>query len=87
VTCVDVPGRSGRSGRRGELGLREEQLMLHPLQDRRHVGPGSGKLGGRAPEVGTQLVERPERADARGVLAYAGAAQETGLAAVATAGV
>jgi hypothetical protein len=81
-----VPWRRG-AGRRGEVGLRDEQLVLEAQHELREVRPGVREPGGRAAQVGPELVERPEGGEARVVLGYAGAAQETGLSTVTGAGV
>jgi len=79
--------RGAGSHRRGELRLSDVELVLQAQEVLRQVGPGGRKVDGRPAQVGPQLVERPEGREARSVLGYAGAASETGFAAVTAAGV
>jgi hypothetical protein len=87
VTGFDPVGWPRRVGGRSELGLRDEELVLEAQQDLGEIARRRGELRRGPTEVGSQLVEGAERADARGILPYAGATQETGLAMVAAAGV
>jgi hypothetical protein len=81
-----VLGRLIRAPRR-DLRLGDEQLVLEAYEDLAGRA-GRGRQGLlRYPEVGAQLVVRAERLEALGLLQYAGATRETGLAAVAGAGV
>lgn len=88
----DVPGldpmlRGRSTRRRRQLRLGDEQLVLQAQEDRREVRSVWRQLARGAAQMGAQLVERAERREAGSVLGYAGAAQETGLAAVAGTGV
>jgi hypothetical protein len=57
-------------------------------KEKRSEGPTAlGEEGLGEGEVGSHLVERPVRADARGILGYARAPNETGLTAISGAGV
>jgi hypothetical protein len=79
--------RQGSAGGGRQLGLGDVELVLEPEKEFREVRSRGGELGRRPAQVGTELVEGTERGEARSVLRYAGAAQETGFAAVAAAGV
>ena len=73
--------------RRCELALGDEDLVLQPQKERPRGPVVGGELARGPAQVGPELVVRADGPDAGGVLPYAGAAQETGLAAVAGAGV
>jgi hypothetical protein len=77
--------RCGRGGR--DLRLRDVELVLETHHDGPHLAGGRRERCLRNAEVGAQLVEGAERLDPRGVLQYAGATRETGLAAITGAGV
>jgi hypothetical protein len=62
-------------------------MVLEAEQELTDLRGAVGEERLREPEVGAQLVERAERLDPSGVLQYAGATRETGLAAVTGAGV
>ena len=81
-----VLGRLIRAPRR-DLRLGDEQMVLEAEQELTDLRGAVGEERLREPEVGAQLVERAERLDPSGVLQYAGATRETGLAAVTGAGV
>ena len=87
VAIGDRMGRRAAVRRLRQLGLGDEELVLQPLEELRRVRPVGRELGGRAAEMSPQLVVRAEGADPRGILPYAGATNETGLATVAAAGV
>ena len=81
-----LTGRGGRRGR-GQFRLRDEELVLETEKDLGEVASRRRELRRGPAQLGPELVEGSERREAGGVLRYAGAAQETGLAAVAGAGV
>lgn len=87
VALADPVRRRLRRGRRGELALGYEDLVLEPEERLADLAVLLGELGRRASERGAELVVATDGADPRRVLPYAGAAQETGLAAVAGPGV
>jgi hypothetical protein len=82
------PGWRARGPRRcRELGVGEKDLVLE-ADEELHLGRGVAPEGRRgSAEVRVQLVESAERADARRVLLYARATNETGRAAVTGAGI
>ena len=84
---LDPVLRRGCRKRGGDLGLGDEQMVLEAEQELTDLRGAVGEERLREPEVGAQLVERAERLDPSGVLQYAGATRETGLAAVTGAGV
>jgi hypothetical protein len=61
--------------------------VLEPTDDRACVRQRLGQLALDDPELGAELVERPVRADARGVLVYARTTGETGRTSVARSGI
>jgi hypothetical protein len=86
TTLQDVRRRPDR-GR--QLGLRDEQLVLDPekLGAERVARAVVREVRADDPELGSELVERAERADPQRILGYPRATNETGLSAVAGAGV
>lgn len=89
---LDVPGLDavlGWGGPRGgrELALGDEQLVLQALEQDSDLRVAGRERGEDEPQVGPELVEGAERGDPRGILRYALATNETGLAAVTGTGV
>jgi hypothetical protein len=87
VPLLHAMGWGTTRGRRGELGLGDEQFVLETADQLANIGELVRKLRDDEAQQGPELVVRPVGADAGGVLLYARTTGKTGRASVARTGI